>query len=133
MPLAFAYYHDLAVWEDNLYLASTGVSSGIWLFDISNRERPQLIQPQLMRPQFIERPLSDSLPTITVGDGFLFGVSGLTELTIYDLQRPSGPALVGRYDLNLGHIEDMAYYNGVLYLALGDRGVAAVRLNLDDD
>jgi hypothetical protein len=131
MPLEFAYYHDLAVWEDNLYLASTGVSSGIWLFDISNRERPQLIHSQLMRPQFIERPLSDSLPTMTVGDGFLFGISGLTDLTIYDLQSSSGPALVGRYDFNLGHIEDIAYYDGVLYLALGDRGVAAVRLNLE--
>jgi hypothetical protein len=68
---------------------------------------------------------------MTVGDGFLFGISGLTDLTIYDLQSSSGPALVGRYDFNLGHIEDIAYYDGVLYLALGDRGVAAVRLNLE--
>jgi hypothetical protein len=70
------------------------------------------------------------LSQITVGDGFLFGLNLTSQIEVIDLRSEEGAVLVGRYDIERPNAIDLYYGDEVLYLALGDRGVAAVRLEL---
>jgi hypothetical protein len=121
MALEPVYYQDLVVWQDSLFLVSTVGSGDLWRFDISDRERPLLA----------ERYAIADMQAVTAGDGFLFGLNVAGQVVVIDLRPPTGPTLNGRYDMGLGLVEDVAYENGILYLALGEKGGAAVKLRLD--
>jgi hypothetical protein len=43
-----------------------------------------------------------------------------------------GPTLLDEFYMTQGAPTDIAYEGGILYLAMGSRGVPAVRLNLDE-
>jgi hypothetical protein len=120
--LAASVYQDLAVWEDSLYLSSTTDNGAVLRFDISEPDRPELVD---------HLPFN-LLSQITVGDGFLFGLNLTSQIEVIDLRSEEGAVLVGRYDIERPNAIDLYYGDEVLYLALGDRGVAAVRLELPD-
>jgi hypothetical protein len=123
LALEPADYSDLAVWGDHLYLASyAGEKRGLWHFDISERERPFLVDHY-----------TDFHPmqAIAAGDGFLFGLNGFRQLVTLDLRPSAGPALVGVYDIELDWARDIAYSEGTLYVALDEGGVAVVKMDLE--
>ena len=101
---------DLLVDSETLYLISNGNPPGLSTIDITDIEQMEVV---------------DFLPTgtiwaLTVGDGFLFGI-GEEGVTIFDIRSSPVPTLVGSYQLFEGTIKDIAYADGVLYIARGDR------------
>ncbi len=119
--LELAIYQDIAVDGENLYLASTTASGGVSRFDISDGGRPQ----------FVEKLPFDLLATITVGDGYLFGLNVTNQVEVIELRPSGGGVLIGRYDIERWEVDDIAYEDGLLYLALGERGVARAKLVLE--
>ncbi|MFZ0544121.1 MAG: hypothetical protein WAM60_01695, partial [Candidatus Promineifilaceae bacterium] len=68
----------------------------------------------------------------TVGDGFLFGLPVRGSVSVIDLRPSTGPEMVGSYEFIHENILDIAYEQNILYAALDNHGIAALRLNLDD-
>lgn len=121
IDLDLSFGRDLVVWDDDLYVFTSDEDRGLYHVDISDWNAPELIGFY---------PL-DYYEEMTGGDGLLFGMNYQGQIQIIDLRPNSEPKFLGPYTFVRGVATDIAYEDGVLYLAMGNRGLAAVALDLE--